>query len=181
MIIFKDRKKNKASRDLGKSDGIRLHNYRDYRDIDIATRIKNLWHRNNILPNPAEADLRLTQIVVAALDANEKVVAVNTVFEGQFPPNLEEKYRHACYYYRMFIDPTARRGHLMLRMLNAAFDVLERERNAHSPKSLILVAENRKFSRKAAAAGLARYGYLPIAIDPKGQLVFKRDFAPIPE
>jgi len=147
-------------------------------DPEVSDKVVDLWMRNRILPSLEEARQRSKQIVLAALNAEGKVVGVNTAYEGHFPRPPQAPDRVSCYFYRMFIEPAHRRPHLMRVMTNTAFDVLQQARPKNGPQSFVIITENMGLTGPGMLKLFQRFGYRVWARTPAGQLVLRRDFAP---
>jgi hypothetical protein len=85
--------------------------------------VLELWQREDAVPDPREARRRVHQVMMVALDPNDRVAAVSTVYLQRNPQlGLD------LWYYRTFVGKEHRMSHIAVRMLWATRDRL-RERH----------------------------------------------------
>jgi hypothetical protein len=85
--------------------------------------VLELWQREDAVPDPREARRRVHQVLMVALDPNDRVAAVSTVYLQRNPQLALD-----LWYYRTFVGKEHRMSHLAVRMLWATRDRLRERR-----------------------------------------------------
>ena len=159
--------------------------YGHYRIVDVfgrttsedRRRIIALWRRNGILPAGAAPERRARQVVLMALNTDEEVVGVNTVYRGRLGPGGKD-----YFFYRMFIQPGDRVPGMMRFLTQQAFEVLRLAPVVNKPAGVVFNTENPKLMRAGMYAMLQRGGWTWLGRDARGQDLWRREFAegPVP-
>lgn len=143
----------------------------------LGAQIIELWQRNHALPagmNPME---RVPQVVIAAVDAGDKVVAVSTVYRAPFSHSgLAAGPADTFYFFRTFVQPGDRVHHLSRKITAATYDHLKKFEEADKPRGIMIVAENPKLTKAVLERLVGSLGWRHIGADARGKLVYRRDF-----
>lgn len=159
--------------------GYEIHDCLNHSSLELSEKIVDLWRRNKILPPEADPQNRVKQAVVVALDKSKEAIGVNTVYPQTVPVMHQGKRLGLpSLMYRTFIQPEDRVPLLFMEMLKETFDLLESSETRKVAKSFLIVGENPSANRPGAVKLLERNGFKPWRKNPKGQLVFRRDFEP---
>ena len=129
-----------------------------------GTAIQQFWLERGALRDAAAAQQRLPQVVAFAR-AEAGPVAVCTAY-----PAVHPQFGQAFYHLRMFIEPSARRGRLVVRLLRAAVRVLETyARQREFPCiGVLLELENRSFRRILRAPVWKLVPFVFAGVDRRG-------------
>ncbi len=142
----------------------RLENVYQQITPEIAEDIQQLWIDTNTL-TPVEASRRVKEVVYTVRSEDNKLVGVNTVYRQDFL-----KKGDAYYFYRVFLHPR-NRGVFGLRSLltQQTREFLKQydDPQGHA-KGVVIVAENKKFSRKGAIRMLKNNGWSYLGKGPRG-------------
>lgn len=155
--------------------GVRLFNLWGKGESPFWEQVLDLWKRNKALPTDADPKERVREIVLVAVDPEDRVVGVNTVFPGVLPPEAGAM-SPVCYYYRLFIEPTGRKPHLMMTMTDAAFDVLQEHTRPDGCDTFAFLSDNQGLVRPGMTRLLKRHGYVPTLRYSVGKVLFLRPF-----
>jgi predicted GNAT family acetyltransferase len=125
--------------------------------------IVRMWIDAGVLP-PAEAQRRVTEVVVTAHDPGGSLAGVNTVYVAE-TPGAAGRY----YFYRTYIRPAHRgvRG-VPTAMLELALTILRRHPHALAPLGVVIVAENPKLMRASVTRRLRALGFTLLGRDARG-------------
>ncbi|MDI1228473.1 MAG: hypothetical protein PSY14_12390 [bacterium] len=160
----------------------RLDEYRllpVFRNItkSLGEEIIDLWRRNHALPAGSDPAQRVSQVVLAAIDADDKLVAVSTAYRAPFSHSgLQGGTDDEFYYFRTFVQPGDRRHNLPKKLTNSTYDHLNTLPPEGRPKGVVIVAENPKLTKKLLEHELGPFGWVHIGQDARGKQVFRRDF-----
>jgi hypothetical protein len=111
---------------------------------DDADKVRAFWHREAAFGSAADADQRLSQVVLYARTANGDIAGVCTAL-AMLPP----RFGQPMYYFRAFIGKDWRTTALVRELMNRSCDVLEayaRERRFPCI-GVLLELENQGFYR----------------------------------
>jgi len=162
---------NDPSRDEIEFQDYRIVNmFRDKSEQEIEA-IADLWRRNQVLPRQTSPYERVPQVVYSALDRDERVVAVSTIYRGEVGEHGDP-----YFYYRMFIDPNARIPWLMRYMTMMTYQLLRDTPMPEKPVGMAIVMENPKLSGPGMNRRWERWGCTYIGKDPRGHDIWLRDF-----
>lgn len=129
-----------------------------------AAAIQQFWLERGALRDATAAQQRLPQVVAFARSGGAPV-AVCTAYHAVHP-----QFGQAFYHLRMFVEPAARRGRLVVRLLRAAIRVLE----AHARQrefpciGVLLELENRSFRRILRAPVWKLVPFVFAGVDRRG-------------
>lgn len=138
---------------------------------DYHHKVQAMWLRYGVL-EPERAARRMTQIVAILLDGDE-IVGVTTAAVRDF-----ERAGHRYFFMRMFIRPE-RRGSNAVRSRFSRFtrDVLKQVAAPdYKIQGVIIVVENKKFSRPAMKRQLKRNGWHYVGVGQKGNDIWCERF-----
>jgi hypothetical protein len=131
------------------------------------------WLDHRAIPSVEEAQRRTQEVVCLALDPQDRIAGVSTVYVGPFGPG-----KKPYWFYRTFVRPDCRVPGLAIRLLRTTLRCLARlaTEQAGLPKGMVIITENRRLThpgwhRKIAAEGMQRLGTTPDGMD-----VWRRDF-----
>lgn len=144
--------------------------FREKSDEEIEA-LADLWRRNHILPRNTSPYDRIPQVVYAALDNQERVIAASTVY-----PDVLEDTNDRYFYYRMFIDPEARVPWLMRYMTMMTYQLLRDIEAPDKPTGLAIVMENPKLSGPGMNKRWERWGCTYFGRDQRGHDIWLRNF-----
>ncbi|MBS0213979.1 MAG: hypothetical protein JSR26_12525 [Proteobacteria bacterium] len=111
---------------------------------DDAVRVRDFWHQHHAIANAADADRRLAQVAMIAIDADGGVAGVSTAL-----PLLSPRIGQPMYYFRAFVAPAWRTSKLVRDITNrscAALEAFARERGFPCI-GVLLELENEGFYR----------------------------------
>ncbi len=97
----------------------RLENVWKHKSTEIQESIITFWISEGIL-SAQQARQRVNQVFMVALDMEERIIGVNTVYKQH-----NQQLKNHLYYYRTFISPKGRKSQIVVDMLLAAKDYLE--------------------------------------------------------
>jgi hypothetical protein len=96
-----------------------------------------LWQREDALPDPREAGRRVHEVLMVAVDPNDQVAAVSTVYLQR-----NRQLGLDLWYYRTFVGSEHRMSHLAVRMLWATRDrLLERHQSGEDTRAAGMIME----------------------------------------
>lgn len=143
----------------------------------LGQQIIDLWRRNHALPAGSDPAQRVSQVVLAAIDAEDKLVAVSTAYRAPFSHSgLQGVTEGEFYFFRTFVQPGDRRHNLPKKLTNSTYDHLKTLPPAGRPQGVVIVAENPKLTKKLLEHELGPFGWIHIGADARGKQVFRRDF-----
>lgn len=144
---------------------------------ELAGQIIDLWRRNHALPAGMDPMKRVPQVVLAAIDAQDRVVGVSTAYRAPFSHSgLQGDTANEFYFFRTFVQPGDRRHNLPKKLTNSTYDHLKSLPEGGRPLGVIIVAENRKLTKKLLEHELGPFGWRHVGQDAQGKQVFRRDF-----
>ena len=110
--------------------------------------VLEFWRRENALGDEVQAQQRLREVVLHAVNASGEVAAVCTVVTMTLP-----RLAQPMYYYRCFIGKDWRKTRLVFTLLNRAFDALEAYARANRFPCIgvLLELENERFGKSLRA------------------------------
>jgi len=156
--------------------GYRIANVFRAKTEEEIEQIADLWRRNRVLPRGESPYDRVPQVVYAAYDAENRVVAASTVYRDM----LAQRDGAPYFFYRMFIEPAARVPWLMRHMTMMTYeylrDALPRLELEDAPKGLVIIMENPKLSGPGMRRRWERWGCTYLGPDPRGHDIWFRDF-----
>ena len=105
------------------------------------------WLRHGAIANLQEALRRTQEIVCLAVDKQNRISGVSTVYIESF--GLE---KHPYWFYRTFIRPDCRLPGIAVRIFRATLQCLTTEQCEpdRAPRGLVIVTENRRLTRPGA-------------------------------
>ena len=144
---------------------------------DLRAQIVDLWRRNNALPAGADPDARAKQVVILAVDTQDKPIGVSTVYRDTLThAGVKNAPEGDFYFFRTFVQPGDRAHNLPKKLTTRTYDYLKTYADADKPKGVIIVAENPKLTKALLEHQLGPFGWVHIGADARGKQVFRRDF-----
>lgn len=144
---------------------------------EIRQRIIQLWQDNRALPAEVNADDRARQALFVVIGREDRVVAVSTVYISDMRhTGMANAPQDIFYFYRMFIRPQDRVGHLAKTMVMRAYDYLKSLNVANNPKGIAAIALNPKLMRRSLQLAFHDIGWEITGKDDTGNLIYRRDF-----
>lgn len=130
-----------------------------------------MWLTAGVLPEP-EARRRTDEIVYLIRAPDARLVGVNTVYAADLPGSGER-----FYFYRTFVlEPSRGVAGLGRKVLRLTWAFLKERPAQPALAGLMIVTENPKLMRPAAARELAKAGFHRLGRDPRGRDVWCRRF-----
>ncbi|GJL82179.1 MAG: hypothetical protein DHS20C01_18130 [marine bacterium B5-7] len=142
---------------------------------EFRDEIVNFWLKHGALPQKDQADARLSEVAMLALDSSGAIAAASSIFSHHYPP-----LGHAFYFFRCFVHPDHRRAGLAVRLINEVYDHLDiRFKKGSDPSiiGMIAAAENPMFNREHNEAIWPRSGFVFVGYNARGQQVRVRYFS----
>ena len=142
-------------------------------DEQDAADLMTFWKREGAIPDEAQANARLKQVVLLARDMDGEVAGVCTAMP-MTPPQLGQP----MYFWRAFVASKWRKTRLIYSLLMDSFDVLE----AHARErefpciGVILELENTRFGEVFRKAEWTKPHFIYIGKSPRGLDVRVRYF-----
>ena len=152
--------------------------YQDYQLVNIyddpdspwRERVIDLWTRTGILARD-EAVKRADQIVLVALDGDDNVAGVSTVYVDDFR-GPGDRY----YFYRLFIAPGHRVYGMMKFMTAMSRDYLRERECRDRPNGVVVITENPKLMRTGIKREFRRIDFKYAGRNPKGLDIWISEF-----
>ena len=133
----------------------------------VRDEIVGMWLAAGAVP-PEEAKRRVDEVVIAIRGPSGALAGVNTVYVQDVPGGAGP-----YYFYRTFVRP-ADRGvpGIVTAAFGAAVALLRHHPHPRSPRGIVVIVENPKLSRRAAAARMKRLGLHLVGRDAQGHDVW---------
>jgi len=128
-----------------------------------AADIVRMWIDAGVLL-PAEAQRRVSEVVVVARAPDGQVAGVNTVYVADAPGD-----RGAWYFYRTYVRPEHRGvAGVPTRMVALALQELRVHPHPQAPRGVVIITENAKLMRRGAMSRLEGLGFHLLGSDARG-------------
>lgn len=153
--------------------GISIHAVWGALDQQRKSELVDFWLKHRAIPDAREAARRTQEVVCLALDAEDRIAGVSTVYIGPFGPK-----KASYWFYRTFIRPDCRKPGLAIRLLRATLQHLAVVA-ANQPgvsQGLIILTENRRLKHPGWHKKIRAEGMQYLGVTPDGMDVWKRDF-----
>lgn len=142
----------------------------------LRAAIIGLWQRNRALPAGEDGTARAKQVALIAVDGNDRLVAVSTVYRAPFAHSGLQGAAGEFYFFRTFVQPGDRTHNLPKKLTTCTYDHLKSMAAPGKPVGMIIVAENAKLTKKLLEHELGPFGWTHIGQDARGKQVFRQDF-----
>ena len=161
-----------------------LKNLPDYRIIDMHTtkspamieKVVDLWRRNRILPAGTDPHQRAQQVVTAAVNMDDSVVGVVTVYEQTLSIPLKLAGKHV-FVYRQFTQREDQRFDVMHSLSDEAVKLLD---GTPGIDGILVLTENRKMMRDGFRRYFSRRGFELVDAPRIPEDVWFRDYLKLP-
>ncbi|MAE50760.1 MAG: TIGR03032 family protein [Micavibrio sp.] len=177
---------------ITKNDNYSLINVYGRMRPEIKNALVEYWLAHKILPRDEDHNLRAAQACLLALNPKGQIIADLSAYQEEFAAvqmnGTDNAYKDESgdiyFFLRTSTAPEYRSAGLIIAILLNSHDVLKKfaaqqydAQQTNTPKGVIIVTENEKFTRPLILKRFERYGYeiLPIKTK-KGQMLIRKKF-----
>jgi GNAT superfamily N-acetyltransferase len=153
--------------------GISIHFLWGALDQQRKNELVDFWLQHRAIADVREAKRRTQEVVCLAIDAEDRIAGVSTVYIVPFGP---EKTPH--WHYRTFVRPDCRLPGIAVRILRASLRCLAQIAASRRGLSagLVILTENRRLKHPGWHKILIAEGMHYLGVTPDGMDVWKHDF-----